>query len=473
MPLLDARRTRLALAGLFLVAAAQRAWNAWAVAPLNGYDAPGHAGYMLTILLERRLPHPTEGWSTFHPPLYYLVGSLVWAAAEPLGPRAVLAAVRAVGALLGLAAAAVTFVLCRRLGADRPAALVATALALFVPCVQIAATMEGNEAFAAGVAALGLPALLRLHAAPRDLRAAAVVGLAAGLALVSKFSAVALVPAALVPFARRDLDRGMARSLAVVVGLLLLLAVPVYARNFHLTGSPVPMTRTLRPMSGAEASMILRPRRVSDYFRFDPGVLVRPSLFHVAGSGEGRLANRNFAMTSVPATLHASTWWDAFAHRVPVRYHRDGIWSGPVLNLLGLVPSTTTLLGLVLATAAALRTRLRDGATPLVVFTASALATFVAFTWSAPSAAALKASYLLPLVPAAGVFFCRGVAALGPRLRATVLALSLAAATVAAVVFTEGVLFWSPRPPKALWRSWARALPTSHIDDAITRFLAP
>lgn len=57
----------IALGTLLLLATAQRAWNACILPPLTGYDAPGNAGYILTIVAEHRLPHPLEGWSTFHP----------------------------------------------------------------------------------------------------------------------------------------------------------------------------------------------------------------------------------------------------------------------------------------------------------------------------------------------------------------------------------------------------------------------
>ena len=76
-------------AGLVLLAlaiAAHYAWNAWTVTPLTGYDAPGHAAYVYGILEEGRLPDPYQGWSTFHPPLYYLLGAAVWRLAEPFAP---------------------------------------------------------------------------------------------------------------------------------------------------------------------------------------------------------------------------------------------------------------------------------------------------------------------------------------------------------------------------------------------------
>ncbi|MGH0032559.1 MAG: hypothetical protein ACQGVC_22435, partial [Myxococcota bacterium] len=97
--------------GLWIVAlaiAAQYAWNAWTVTPLTGYDAPGHADYMFTLRAEGRLPHPYQGWSTFHPPVYYVLGAGVWSLLEPLGPRAVVAGIRGIGgvALFGMGAVA-------------------------------------------------------------------------------------------------------------------------------------------------------------------------------------------------------------------------------------------------------------------------------------------------------------------------------------------------------------------------------
>src|SRR4030095_11552321 len=81
-------RARLALWLLFAVAALQRVWNAWTVRQLNGFDARAHVGSVLPIARKHRLPHPLDGWSTFHPPLYYLLASGIWGPLEPLGPHA-------------------------------------------------------------------------------------------------------------------------------------------------------------------------------------------------------------------------------------------------------------------------------------------------------------------------------------------------------------------------------------------------
>jgi 4-amino-4-deoxy-L-arabinose transferase-like glycosyltransferase len=465
-----ARRARAALWVLVGLAAAQRAWNVSYGARLTGFDAPGHMGYVLTILREHRLPHPTEGWSTFHPPLYYAVAAAVWAALEPLGSRAVLDGIRSIGALASLGAGVVTHHLVRRLGATREVALVATALVLFVPCVQMSATMEGNEAFAAGVAALGLPSLLSLQADPRNVRAALLAGLFAGLAAISKYTGLALVVACAVPFLRADLDRAMLRALVALGFVFALVALPVYGRNVAVAGTPFPLTRTREPMYTAERVQILRPRRVLDYFTVYLDNFLRPSVFqlrHLPAS----FRNRNRSMTSVPGLLYASFWYDPFAHRIPIQYHRDGIRSGPTMLALGLVPTVLMIAGFFVATWRTMTRRLRAPEAPLVAMACAGVAMLVLHTWTAQSTASVKGTYLLQLAPAAGVFFANGAMLLRGRWRLAALAASLVAAAAAVVVFTEGVLFWSAPPGVVTWSAWARRLPGSHIDDALRYFM--
>jgi hypothetical protein len=465
------RRARAALWALFGIALAQRLWNLVKVQPLTGFDAPGHMGYVLTILREHRLPYPTEGWSTFHPPLYYLVASVVWGILEPLGSRAVLYGIRSIGVVLGFAMALVTHRLVRQLGASREVAFAATALVLFVPCIQMSATMEGNEAFAAGIAALGLPSLLALQADPRNMRAALITGAFAALAAISKFTGLALIAACAIPFLRRDLDRAMLRAALALGFVFAVIAGPIYARNVVVAGSPFPMTRTHEPMATAERVQIIRPRQVNDYFTLHADNFLRPSVFQLARL-PASYRNRNRAMTSVPGLLYASFWYDPFAHRIPINYHRDGIRSGPTMMVLGLLPTLVMLVGLVAATWESVTRRLRDPSAPLVAMAFAGTGMLALHTWTAQSTASVKGTYLLQLAPIAAVFFAQGAMMLRGRARVVALALSLAAVAAAAFVFTEGMLFWSAPPGVAAWVAWARQLPGSHIEEAI-RWLFP
>ena len=99
------------------------------------------------------------------------------------------------------------------------------------------------------------------------------------------------------------------------------------------------------------------------------------------------------------------------------------------------------IVGFLLALRECFRRRGRTPDAPLVVMSVLGLLTFIAFTARAPSAVAVKASYMLPLVVPAAAFFTRGVGVLSQRMRIAALLISTAAALAAAVVFCNGLVF--------------------------------
>lgn len=67
------------LLGLMILARCRN----WLVYPHTfGYDAYGHCNYLDLILEKGRLPHPNEGWQTYHPPGFYQMSAWL---AEVLG----------------------------------------------------------------------------------------------------------------------------------------------------------------------------------------------------------------------------------------------------------------------------------------------------------------------------------------------------------------------------------------------------
>ncbi len=461
----------IALALLLGVAAIQYAWNAVGVPALAGYDAGPHVGYILSIVETGRLPDLYSGTQTFHPPLYYLLGSRVWMLLEPAGPDAISAGLRAIGGIASLLAGVVCWFLVRA-RASWPVAWVATALVLFVPVGQMSAAMVGNEALAAGLAALALPSILALQRDPRRVAQAALAGLFAGLAFATKFSGLFVVAACAVPFLRRDFDRGMLRALAVGLAVGAIVAGPVYARNWLISGSPFPFTRAEEPVKSLEAGNILRPRRVSDYLWLDPDCLLRPSIHHVEGDSHAA-RRRNPDMTNIWGLAYASIWYDAQGHRIPLAFHRDGVYTGPLLTLLGSIPTAVMLFGFALAIADGIRRRGRSDDAPLVVLWAVGIAFFVAFTWWAQSVVAVKGSYLLPLSVPGAVFFARGVKRLGTGARPWILAASAAAALAAAVIFTHDLVY-PAMPAERMahrYRLLGEFLPESYIAEAADRLV--
>lgn len=461
-------RARALLALLFGAIAAQYAWNAWTVTPLTGYDAPGHADYVFTILAEGRLPQPYQGWSTFHPPVYYVLAAGVWRALEPLGPQAVVAGLRGIGCVALFAVAAVAFGLVRRRHALSVAATAAAVL-LLVPCVQMTAVMIRNEALAAAFAAFSIPPLLALQRDNTRLRSALWAGAWIGIGIATKVNCVFWLAAAAVPFLRTDLDRRSLGAAAALFGLAVAIAAPVTIRNLVLTGDPLPLNRDKPVAAYAEASQVIRERRAVDFLWIDPRALWRPSIHHVPGDPPPPPPRRNERMTNVWALAYASTWWDAFGHRVPAAYHRDGVWAGRLLVLLGLLPTGLVVAGFLAATVEALRRRGRSGDAPLVAASWAGLAAFVSFVAVSPTIGAPKTIYLLPLAVPAALFFGRGVEALAAGLRPAALGASALAALVSGLVFTAGL--WFPSiPPEVMagrWRLVGRALPDSHIVETL------
>ena len=160
------RRGLLLVLALFALAAALRLHNAWMAPPLSGYDGPFHAAYTAVVYDEQRLPLPHEGWSTFHPPLYYVVTAAVWAALpDALGPKWILYGLRLVNVLAGLGIGLAVFGIARKAFPGNPsAAPFAAAIVLFLPMHIGPASFLGNELPATALAALGVWLLLRsLH----------------------------------------------------------------------------------------------------------------------------------------------------------------------------------------------------------------------------------------------------------------------------------------------------------------------
>ena len=453
------------------MAASHYGWNAWSQRAFWGYDEGGHAAYALSIRETHALPHPLSGWSTFHPPAYHALAAAAWAGSEPLGPQAVLVALRAVSAAGMLLVGTVVYVLARRFTRSVAIALAAATLALFIPAAQLAATMVGNEALAAGFSAAALLHVVSLQRDPRRLRAAALAGLFAGLAFATKYSGAWTVATCALPFLRRDLDRPALRSFTVCFGLVLLVSGPVYLRNLALVGTPFPLTRALQPMKGHEERLYAGPRRLADYAHVPWSCGRYPYVTLVVERGV--VAGLNPEMKSVPCLAYAGAWFDPFGVRASRAGPDDGVLWGILLLQAGVIPTLLALAGFGLFSVRAVRSRGRAGETPLVVLTGLGIASFVSFTWMAPSLAAAKTSYLLPLAAPAGVFFASGCALLPRAARIAALSLSLAAAVLAAYVFTTGTVF----PPaetvtsKLYWAGIGRQLPDSYIAEAAMRLL--
>lgn len=133
----------------------------------------------------------------------------------------------------------------RLLGGDRRAQLVAGVLALTLPSAVLQASGTHNDLFAGTISTCLLVLLLAWPRQGPQLAHAALVGLAAGLAVLSKATLLVTVGPALVALAilvsAREVRAGRSRRLAgavVLAGTVAVLAAgPFLGRNAELTGS--------------------------------------------------------------------------------------------------------------------------------------------------------------------------------------------------------------------------------------------
>jgi hypothetical protein len=331
--------------------------------------------------------------------------------------------------------------------------------------------MIGNEGLGAGLAGLALCALVALQRDPRHLRLALAAGLCAGLAAATKYTGLWSAAACALPFLRRDLDRRVLRAALACAAAIALVAGPVYLRNLWLTGTPLPMTRTQEPMRSGEALLFARERRLADYLALPWDCGRYPYVTVVAPGGAWQGINP--AMQSVPCLAYAGAWFDPFGLRATREDPAEGVLAGVLLLWAGIVPTGLVALGALRMLGAAWRSRGRGPEAPLLLHAALGVASFLAFTWHAPSLAAAKTSYLLPLLATSGAAFALGCAALPPAPRRAGLALSLAAAAAALFVFTTGTVFAPARTQisRAYWSAIGEALPGSHVGDAARRLL--
>jgi tetratricopeptide (TPR) repeat protein len=439
-------------AALLALGVAARFHNAWAAPVLSGYDAFAHFTYVWFVAETGRIPMPTHGWSFFHPPLYYASMAALWNALPDVDPATRLRIGKLVVAALGLVPAVVVWMVTRRRHPDRPAIRwLATGLVLLLPMQLYSAGFLGNEPLHAVCGALSLAALLALLAAPSPLRAI-VLGVCLGLAMLAKFSAIAIVAACFVAvaasgLAHRRLPAALA-SIALATVAMLAVCGWYYARNVAAYGTPFQLSRDTPMVAYVEGNQPQAARGWADYLTFDPLIFRRP-VWPRGATIDGDAAPHGLERAvreSVWTGLYANTWFDGFGGYVlpPVVDSEVARRAGQFLLTAGLVPTLIVLLGLVASLRRVRRRGWDDEAVALALAIAAMLVLFVYGTRAAPIAAAVKATYFTPIVVAFAFFFAEGLAALSssrPRwLPPVAVACSLVGA-VSLAVFWQGLLF--------------------------------
>ena len=382
------KRLTAASLGLALVALAARVWNALRYPPDWGFDASYNWRYIYRLTQEWTLPPLQAGWSTSDPPLFYYVSAIAMRGLAALGARdAAVFWVPLLSALEGLAVVALAVALARRAAPGDPLrSALAGLLLLYLPAHLHMSAMVNEGmllALLTSAAIYGL-AVRDLRPARHPLAQSAGVGLAAGLALLTKLSGVLAIATGVATHALDGWRSGLRARAAARIAMLLLVSLAVggwfHARVQLATGSFQPFA--LGPHTGM---LELPPgeRTLTDYLRvplatfLDPQLL-NPDLLH-----------------SVWGSTFVTVWFDGhrfFLPRESVAVSR----LGTLTLLLALLPTAAFGLGLArgarrwLAGAGALDL-------PLLLLTAATLASYAWFTWRNPFFAVVKGTSLLGL----------------------------------------------------------------------------
>ena len=432
---------------LFAGGAAIRIHNAFSFPLLASYDGFAHFTYVWYLAVTRHVPMPTAGWEFFQPPLYYASMATVWTMLASIDPMLRLHVATAIVAGASLVHAAVVWDLARRWAPTKPRlALLGAAFMLFLPVQLYSAGFFGNEGLTAVLCSVAFWLLLAYLRRPNAIRSAST-GIVLGLALLTKVTALAVVVGALATVALKSVVGGRLRATAPHLGIMLAAVLAIsgwyYLRNVEHYGTPFVMSRRELMLRMVEDALPQARRSAAEYLLFDPVIFRRPMWPRGASDGDGAWSRS--LRDAVWTGLYANTWFDGFGGwAVPrVTESEPARRAGQALMILGLVPTALVLLGIGSAVVR-LGRRWDDLHAATLLTLVPMLAIFVIGTRTVPIAAAVKATYLLPVTVAFGVSFVLGVERLEvwwPRSWRVVAAALALIAAVALPVFWHGLVF--------------------------------
>jgi tetratricopeptide (TPR) repeat protein len=453
MPERDSIRIWLLLLVLAAISLAVRLNNVIAFPGMRAPDGFGHFTYIWHLASTGTVPLATAGWSFFHPPLYYAWMASVWNFFPALDGATRLQIGTAVIAAAGLVHAAVAYAFVRRRHPGRPLlAFAAAAFLLFLPVQLYTAGYLGNEALHAVLASLALLACMRLLERPTAARAT-VLGLLLGLAMLTKFTALAIVAGTLasvlvVARQRGDLVSGL-RLAVLSAAVAASVCGWFYVRNLEVYGTPFRMSRDTLAVSLIENTQMQGTRSVAEFLLFDPMIVVRPQWPRgIPLTSDIPLAIEHDPLReSVWTGMFANTFFDAVGNQVlpSVTTDETARRAGQILLALALIPTGLVLAGLLATIVGMLRRDWDDADVVMLTCFVSSMALFVAGAISVPMHAAIKATYLMHGSAMFAYWLASGLALLDGRLRPLqrlALADGAALALAAVVVFSQGVFLW-------------------------------
>ena len=306
----------------------------------DGFDGPSHIAYIRYLQDHRQLPWANEGFEMYQPPLYYGFCAMTLSALGlSAGSETGVAVLRGFGLFMGVAQCGLILLCLRLLLPNRRSAqLAGLALAVFLPahlCLMNYITNETLEALL--VSAVFYLCLFLLKRETVSWPGFALLGLALGAAMLTKFTAIIAAPFVLVALGAKLAARRLPlavqlRTLGVTLAVAFAVSGWFYLRAWSHYGQP--LVGNWGPAAGLPWWQDNGYHTAADFWRFGRS-LVHPWFSGFAGFADG---------------IYSTLWGDGLCSGVGNAIYRPP-WNYDLMGagyLLALVPTFLVLSGMAL-----------------------------------------------------------------------------------------------------------------------------
>jgi tetratricopeptide (TPR) repeat protein/4-amino-4-deoxy-L-arabinose transferase-like glycosyltransferase len=210
--------------------------NAQILPAVVGFDAKQHLNYIKYLQEHHSLPLPAQGMEMFHPPLYYIISAVVLSLfhLSATDPSATLL-LRALTMMFGIAQFVLVFATLRLIFPNRPnLQLVGGSLAAFLPMQLYLSHYPTNETLAALLVSASLYFALRMaKRGAATWKSYCLLGLLIGAALLTKATAVLVVPFIVLALVRQLIcERASVTRWAGTLGSMLCIAILICSWHY-------------------------------------------------------------------------------------------------------------------------------------------------------------------------------------------------------------------------------------------------
>ncbi|MFC1798183.1 hypothetical protein ACFLZL_00030 [Thermodesulfobacteriota bacterium] len=218
--------------------------------PLDlGFDATPHLDYIRYIAEEGRIPYATEGWEMFNPPFYYIITALFYKVlALFFSTETAVRLLRIISLFCGAAQIEISYRLLSLAYRDRKdLQILGIVIGGLLPMNIYISQVPGNEPLTALLSGVVILLTFKWLLKPSDVQknGMLMIGLVAGVAVLTKVTAIILIPVVIVFVIYRTMEGSASlpnrlmsavRRFGLVSGIIVGVAGWYYIRNFMEMG---------------------------------------------------------------------------------------------------------------------------------------------------------------------------------------------------------------------------------------------